>query len=77
MCDNSTAIDTVNIPVLHSISKHNDIRYHFIRNHISKGEIELHFIPTDFQLADLFRKPLDEALVKFLIGEICMSYLEV
>ncbi|KAJ9548298.1 hypothetical protein OSB04_020841 [Centaurea solstitialis] len=61
LCDNSSAIAMANNPVLHSRSKHIDIRYHFIRDHISKGDVELHFIPTEYQLADLFTKPLDEA----------------
>ncbi|KAI3685467.1 hypothetical protein L6452_34711 [Arctium lappa] len=72
LCDNSSAIAIANNPVLHSRSKHIDIRYHFIRDHISKGDVELHFIPTDLQLADLFTKPLDEARFKFLIGELGM-----
>ncbi|KAI3727550.1 hypothetical protein L6452_16166 [Arctium lappa] len=70
LCDNSSAIAIANNPVLHSRSKHIDIRYHFIRDHISKGDIELHFIPTDLQLADLFTKPLDEARFNFLVGSL-------
>nr|GEW36352.1 retrovirus-related Pol polyprotein from transposon TNT 1-94 [Tanacetum cinerariifolium] len=45
-CDNTSAIAISNNPVLHSRTKHIDIRYHFIRDHILKGDIELHFIPT-------------------------------
>ncbi|GKA46432.1 retrovirus-related pol polyprotein from transposon TNT 1-94, partial [Tanacetum coccineum] len=41
-------------PVLHSRTKHIDIRYHFIRDHIIKGDIELYFIPTEYQLDDIF-----------------------
>ncbi|GJZ46551.1 retrovirus-related pol polyprotein from transposon TNT 1-94 [Tanacetum coccineum] len=59
-CDNTSAIAISNNPVLHSRSKHIDIRYHFIRDHILKGDIELHFIPTEYQLANIFTKPLDE-----------------
>nr|GEV43908.1 retrovirus-related Pol polyprotein from transposon TNT 1-94 [Tanacetum cinerariifolium] len=59
-CDNTSAIAISNNPVLHSRTKHIDIRYHFIRDHILKGDIELHFIPTEYQLADMFTKPLDE-----------------
>ncbi|GJU46782.1 hypothetical protein Tco_1204048 [Tanacetum coccineum] len=59
-CDNTSAIAISNNPVLHSRTKHIDIRYHFIRDHILKGDIELHFIPTEYQLADIFTKPLDE-----------------
>ncbi|GJY13746.1 retrovirus-related pol polyprotein from transposon TNT 1-94 [Tanacetum coccineum] len=59
-CDNTSAIVISNNPVLYSITKNIDIRYHFIRDHILKGDIELHFIPTEYQLADIFTKPLDE-----------------
>ncbi|GJY54446.1 retrovirus-related pol polyprotein from transposon TNT 1-94 [Tanacetum coccineum] len=47
-CDNTSAIAISNNPVLHSRTKHIDIRYHFIRDHILKGDIELHFIPTEY-----------------------------
>ncbi|GKC70788.1 hypothetical protein Tco_1116671 [Tanacetum coccineum] len=47
-CDNISAIAISNNPVLHSRTKHIDIRYHFIRDHILKGDIELHFIPTQY-----------------------------
>ncbi|GJU80894.1 hypothetical protein Tco_1283259 [Tanacetum coccineum] len=59
-CDNTSAIAISNNLVLHSRTKHIDIRYHFIRDHILKGDIELYFIPTKYQLADIFTKPLDE-----------------
>nr|GEU68599.1 retrovirus-related Pol polyprotein from transposon TNT 1-94 [Tanacetum cinerariifolium] len=45
-CDNTSAIEISNNLVLHSRTKHIDIRYHFIRDPILKGDIELHFIPT-------------------------------
>ncbi|GJX57032.1 retrovirus-related pol polyprotein from transposon TNT 1-94, partial [Tanacetum coccineum] len=59
-CDNTSAIAISNNLVLHSRTKHIDIRYHFIRDHILKGDIKLHFIPTEYQLVDIFTKPLDE-----------------
>ncbi|GJX30733.1 retrovirus-related pol polyprotein from transposon TNT 1-94 [Tanacetum coccineum] len=68
--DNTSAIAISNNPVLHSRTKHIDIRYHFIRDHILKRDIELHFIPTQYQLADIFTKPLDELAFKRLIIEL-------
>nr|GEV75364.1 hypothetical protein [Tanacetum cinerariifolium] len=52
-CDNTSAITISNNPLLHSRTKHIDIRYHFIRDNILKGDIKLHFVPTDLQLAEV------------------------
>ncbi|GKF48393.1 hypothetical protein Tco_0141644, partial [Tanacetum coccineum] len=47
-CDNTSAIAISNNLVLHSRTKHIDIRYHFIRDYVLKGDIELNFIPTQY-----------------------------
>ncbi|GJY99938.1 retrovirus-related pol polyprotein from transposon TNT 1-94 [Tanacetum coccineum] len=47
-CDNTSAIAISNNQVLRSRTNPIDIRYHFIRDHILKGDIELHFIPTQY-----------------------------
>ncbi|GJZ17312.1 hypothetical protein Tco_0553435 [Tanacetum coccineum] len=75
-CDNTSAIAISNNPVLHSRTKHIVIRYHFIRDHILKGDIELHLIPTQYQLADIFTKPLDEPTFKRLIVELGMLNID-
>jgi hypothetical protein len=59
-CDNTSAINISKNPILHSRTKHIEIRHHFIRDHVQKGDVELKFIGTDFQLADIFTKPLQE-----------------
>ncbi|GJS81558.1 retrovirus-related pol polyprotein from transposon TNT 1-94 [Tanacetum coccineum] len=69
-CDNTSAIAISNNLVLHSRTKHIDIRYHFIRDHILKGDIELHFIPTHLQLADIFTKPLADPSFTRLVAEL-------
>ncbi|GJR10119.1 retrovirus-related pol polyprotein from transposon TNT 1-94 [Tanacetum coccineum] len=68
--DNTSAIAISNNPVLHSKTKHIDIMYHFIRDYILKGDIELHFVPTDLQLADIFTKPFAEPSFTRLVAEI-------
>jgi hypothetical protein len=60
LCDNESAVKIVNNPVQHSRTKHIDIRHHFLRDHVSKGEIKIDGISTNDQLADIFTKPLDE-----------------
>ncbi|GKC50013.1 retrovirus-related pol polyprotein from transposon TNT 1-94 [Tanacetum coccineum] len=62
--------------MLHSRTKHIDIRYHFIRDHILKGDIELHCILTEYQLADIFTNPLDEPTFNRLKAELGMLNID-
>ncbi|GJR13514.1 retrovirus-related pol polyprotein from transposon TNT 1-94 [Tanacetum coccineum] len=75
-CDNTSAIAISNNLVLHSRTKHINIRYHFIRDHILKGDIELHFIPTEYQLPDIFTKPLDEPTFTKLKAKLGMLNID-
>ncbi|GJW15109.1 retrovirus-related pol polyprotein from transposon TNT 1-94, partial [Tanacetum coccineum] len=47
-------------PVQHSRTKHIDVRYHFIKEQVEKGIVELFFVETEYQLADLFTKALSK-----------------
>jgi hypothetical protein len=60
LCDNESAIHMADNPVEHSRTKHIDIRHHFLRDHQQKGDIEVFYVSTENQLADIFTKPLDE-----------------
>jgi len=59
-CDSTSSISICHNPVQHSKTKHIDLRYHFIKDHIQDGNIEVHFVPTESQLADIFTKALNE-----------------
>ncbi|KAJ9544671.1 hypothetical protein OSB04_024378 [Centaurea solstitialis] len=71
-CDSESAIAIMSNPVQHSKTKHIDIRYHFIKDNVEKGNIEMFFVQTDYQLADLFSKSLDEKRFNFLVSKLGM-----
>ena len=50
--------------------KHIEIRHHFIRDHVKRGDIDLSYVGTGDQLADIFTKPLDEARFRELRHEL-------
>jgi hypothetical protein len=68
--DNESAIRISDNPVEHSRTKHIDIRYHFLRDHQQKGDIEIAYVNTKNQLADNFTKPLDDKTFSKLRNEL-------
>jgi hypothetical protein len=75
MCDNTSAISVAKDPVLHSRTKHIDLRYHFLRNNVEKGNIDLIHVPREKQLVDILTKPLDQATFARLRGELGVVFL--
>nr|GFA16219.1 Gag-Pol polyprotein [Tanacetum cinerariifolium] len=71
-CNNKNAIDLCCNNVQHSLSKHIDIRYHFIKEQVENGVIELYFVNTEYQLADLFTKALGRDRIEFLTTKLEM-----
>ncbi|KAJ9536211.1 hypothetical protein OSB04_un000620 [Centaurea solstitialis] len=71
-CDSKSAIQITTNPIQHSRMKHIDIRYHFIKDHVEKGNVELYFVESDYELADLFTKPFDEKRHFFLLSKLGM-----
>ncbi|GJZ47964.1 hypothetical protein Tco_0601796 [Tanacetum coccineum] len=57
-CDNKSVIALCCNNVQHSRSKRIDIRYHFIKEQVENGVVELYFIRIEYQLADIFTKAL-------------------
>ncbi|WVZ52607.1 LOW QUALITY PROTEIN: hypothetical protein U9M48_003651 [Paspalum notatum var. saurae] len=58
LVDSTSAISVAKNPILHSRTKHIDVRFHFLRDHYEKGDIDLIHVATQNQLADIFTKPL-------------------
>ncbi|GJT60664.1 hypothetical protein Tco_1004197 [Tanacetum coccineum] len=74
-CDSKSAIAISCNPVQHSRTKHIAVRYHFIKEHVEKGTIELYFVKTDYQLADLFTKALPVDRFNYLVRRLGMRSL--
>ena len=55
-CDNTSAINLTKNPIHHSRTKHIDIKYHFIRDLVQKGEISVNYVCSKEQIADIFYK---------------------
>ena len=56
--DNQDAINLAKNPMYHKMSKHIQVRYHFIRDEIRSGKIELQYVPTEDNATDIFTKPV-------------------
>nr|GEW89574.1 retrovirus-related Pol polyprotein from transposon TNT 1-94 [Tanacetum cinerariifolium] len=66
-CDSQSAIAISCNPVQHPRTKHIHIRYHFIKEQVKNSIIELYFVRTEYQLADMFTKALPEDRFKYLV----------
>ncbi|KAJ9548978.1 LOW QUALITY PROTEIN: hypothetical protein OSB04_021521 [Centaurea solstitialis] len=73
LCDSKSAIAISANPVQDSKTEHIDIRYHFLKHHVEEGNVEMYFVTTEYQLADLFTKALDEKRFNFLVEKIGMK----
>ncbi|GJV24408.1 retrovirus-related pol polyprotein from transposon TNT 1-94 [Tanacetum coccineum] len=62
-------------PVQHSRTKHIHTRYHFIKEQVENGIIELYFVRTEYQLVDMFTKALPEDRFQYLVRRISMRCL--
>nr|GEW93781.1 copia protein [Tanacetum cinerariifolium] len=74
-CDSKSTIAISCNPVQHSRTKHIAVRYHFIKEHVEKGTIELYFVKADYQLADIFTKALPIDRFNYLVRRLGMHSL--
>ncbi|GJU24944.1 hypothetical protein Tco_1163565 [Tanacetum coccineum] len=72
-CDNKSDIALCCNNVQHSRSKHIDVRYHFIKEKFENGVVELYFVKTEYQLADIFTKALARERFEFLLSRLRMK----
>ena len=69
MCNKTSAINLTKNLVLHSRTKHIEIRHHFLRDHVEKGDVVFEHVDSKNQLADIFTKPLTNELFVNIRGE--------
>jgi hypothetical protein len=76
MCDNTSIISEAKKPVFHKKMRRVERRHHFLRDHVEKRNIEMRYIDTERQLADIFTKLLDSSQFADLRWEIgvCHPY---
>ncbi|GJW24524.1 hypothetical protein Tco_0038335 [Tanacetum coccineum] len=74
-CDSQSAIAISCNPVQHSRTKHIHTRYHFIKEQVENDIIELYFVRTEYQLADMFTKALPKDRFRYLVRRIGMRCL--
>jgi hypothetical protein len=74
--DNISVISLSKNPVFHDRSKHIDIRYHFIRECVENGKVEIEFIRSEEQLADVLTKALGRGKLQEQRAKIGMIEIE-
>jgi hypothetical protein len=75
--DNLSTIQLAKNPVFYARTKHIEVHYHFVRERVLSGEVELQHVPTDRQTADIFTKPLGlDKLLQFS-GALGLRHLDV
>jgi hypothetical protein len=79
-CDNQSCIKLSENPIFHDQSKHIEIRYHFICDYVQRGAVELQYVSTEEQVADILTKALN--LGKFIffrdkLGVVSNTFLDM
>jgi hypothetical protein len=72
-CDNVSAIYLSSNPVFHARTKHVENDYHFLRDQIRLGLIQIRFLKSIDQIEDILTKPLGQHLFLDHYGKLCLS----
>lgn len=72
LCDNSGAIEMAKVPKLRPRTKHMNTKYHHFRDYVKQKKIQIHYVASEDQLADMLTKQPSQALFlrhrKLLLG---------
>jgi hypothetical protein len=76
-CDNLSSIQLAKNPVFHARTKHIEVHYHFVRERVLSGEVELRHVPTDRQVANIFTKALGLDKLRQFSSALGLRHLDV
>ena len=71
-CDNLSSIQLARNPVFHARTKHIEVHYHYVRERVLAGDIDLVYISTEEQVADIFTKALGAEKLCHFFG-LCLD----
>ena len=72
-CDSQSAIHLATNPVYHSKTKHIDVKYHFVRQAISEGGVDLKKVHTKENCADMFTKPIILEKLRWCVASLGLT----
>ena len=73
-CDNLGATYLSVNPIFHARTKHVEVDYHFVHDRVTKKEIQIRFIPSKDQLADILTKPLASSVFTSLRSKLHVDH---
>jgi hypothetical protein len=76
-CDNLSSIQLAKNPVFHTRTKHIEVHYHYVWERVLSGEVQLQYVPTGRQIADVFTKPLGLDKLRRFSGAQGLCHLDV
>ena len=76
-CDNLNNIQLMKNPILHALTKHIEVHYHFVCEHVLFGEVKLQYVPIDRQIVDIFTKRLGVDNLRQFLGALGLRHLDV
>ena len=72
-CDKISALAIALNPVFHARTKHVEVDYHFFRERVLHCDLQIHYIATSDQLADIFTKSLSSSRFQLLRSKTMVS----
>ena len=69
-CDNTSVINISKNLVMHTKTKHIEIKYHYLRKLVQDKEVKMEYVNIKEKIADIFTKPLPKDAHEYLRGKL-------